>query len=72
MIDLELLLQPGVGKLKACQRHGFLLPRETEEGGRFADIGKEIGGRSVTINLRFSNKTRYLFQMRSSIEPMAM
>jgi hypothetical protein len=56
MIDLELLLQPGVGQLKACQRHGFLLPRETEEGGRFADIGKEIGGRSATINLRFSNK----------------
>jgi hypothetical protein len=25
-------------------------------GGRFSDIGKEIGGRSVTINLRFSNK----------------
>jgi hypothetical protein len=56
MIDLELLLQPGVGQLKAYQRHGFLLPRETEEGGCFADIGKEIGGRSVTINLRFSNK----------------
>ena len=57
MIDLELLLQTGVGELKACRRHGVLLPRETgEEGGRFADIGKEIGGRSVTINLRFSNK----------------
>jgi hypothetical protein len=56
MIDLELLLQAGVGQLKACQRHGFLLQRETEEGGGFAGIGKEIGGRSVTFNLRFSNK----------------
>jgi hypothetical protein len=28
----------------------------TEEGGGFAGIEKEIGGRSVTINLRFSNK----------------
>jgi hypothetical protein len=40
MIDLELLLQPGVGQLKACGRHGFLLPRETEEGGRFANNWK--------------------------------
>jgi hypothetical protein len=62
MIDLELLLQPGVGQLKACQRHGFLLPRETKEGRRFADIGKEIGGRSVTINLRFSNKCGIFFK----------
>jgi hypothetical protein len=57
MIDLELLLQPGVGQLKACQRQPWLFTTKgNRRGGRFADIGKEIGGRSVTINLRFSNK----------------
>jgi hypothetical protein len=34
----------------------FTTKRNRRGGGRFADIGKEIGGRSVTINLRFSNK----------------
>jgi hypothetical protein len=41
MIDLELLLQPGVGQLKACQRNGFLLPRETEEGGALLTLEKK-------------------------------
>jgi hypothetical protein len=41
MIDLELLLQPRVGQLKACRRHGFLLPRETEEGGALPTLEKK-------------------------------
>jgi hypothetical protein len=33
MIDLELLLQPGVGQLKACQRHGFFTTKGNRRGG---------------------------------------
>jgi hypothetical protein len=41
----------GMPKTWLCTTKG------NRRGGRFADIGKEIGGRSVTINLKFFLQT---------------